>query len=53
MMMRSGGFIGQADLADLKARNPVREVAARYVPRNAAAERSDRALGPLDLTSSV
>ena len=31
MMMRSGGFISQADLADLKARNPVTEIAARYV----------------------
>src|SRR5262249_27138864 len=31
MMMRSGGFVSQADLADLKARNPVTEIAARYV----------------------
>src|SRR5262249_34192467 len=30
-MMGSGGFIGQAELADLKARNPVTEIAARYV----------------------
>ena len=31
MMMRSGGFVSQAELADLKARNPVTEIAARYV----------------------
>jgi hypothetical protein len=31
MMMRSGDFISQAELADLKARNPVTEIAARYV----------------------
>jgi CHC2 zinc finger len=31
MMMRPGGFISQTELADLKARNPVTEIAARYV----------------------
>src|SRR5215470_16994904 len=30
-MMRSGGFISQAQLADLKTRNPVTEIAGRYV----------------------
>jgi hypothetical protein len=31
MMMRSGGLVSQVELADLKARNPVKEIAARYV----------------------
>jgi DNA primase len=31
MMVRSEGIISQAELADLKARNPVTEIAARYV----------------------